>query len=145
MHDKWGGGRYIWSKGTMCVWEYIEEGVCTLYMEEAQDFYSCAKRSVRFFGVCIWNQYVLCSIFLLSSTQSEVASRVANIRQLEERCEQLEAQVSLAICAFCDTYCTGWTLASVILMSLHHAAMWRQFPRPSFKLHHCHVACQCLP
>ena len=36
--------------------------------------------------------------FLLSSTQSVVASHVANIRQLEEKCELLEAQVSLAIC-----------------------------------------------
>ena len=39
-----------------------------------------------------------CTYFLLSSTQSEVASCDANIRQLEERCELLEAQVSLAIC-----------------------------------------------
>ena len=49
--------------------------------------------------------------FLLSSTQSEVASRDAHIRQLEERCEQLEAQVSLAICVGCDTvvYVMVWT------------------------------------
>ena len=49
--------------------------------------------------------------FLLSSTQSEVASRDANIRQLEERCELLEAQVSLSICVFCDTvgYVMVWT------------------------------------
>ena len=40
--------------------------------------------------------------FLLSSTQSEVASRDANIRQLEERCELLEAQVSLAILPVCS-------------------------------------------
>ena len=45
--------------------------------------------------------------FLLSSTQSAVASRDANIRQLEEKCELLEAQVSLAICVFCDTVVYG--------------------------------------
>ena len=40
--------------------------------------------------------------FRLSSTQSEVASHVASIRQMEERCELLEAQVSLAILPVCS-------------------------------------------
>ena len=46
----------------------------------------------------------VCSVhnFLLSSTQSEVTCRDANIRQLEERCELLEAQVSLAILPVCS-------------------------------------------
>ena len=39
--------------------------------------------------------HIACNV-LLSSTQAEVASRDAKIRQLEERCELLEAQVSPA-------------------------------------------------
>ena len=38
-----------------------------------------------------------------SYTQDEVASRDANIRQLEEKCEQLEAQVSPTFYISCDT------------------------------------------
>ena len=36
----------------------------------------------------------------MSSTQAEVTSRDTNIRQLEERCELLEAQVSLSISVY---------------------------------------------
>ena len=76
----------------------------TLYMEEVQDFHGCAKHIVFISLEFAHEISMRCAqYFLLSSTQSEVASRDANIRQLEERCEQLEAQVSLAICAFCDT------------------------------------------
>ena len=41
--------------------------------------------------------FIVCSghNFLLSSTQSAIASRDANIMQLEKRCEQLKVQVSL--------------------------------------------------
>ena len=41
----------------------------------------------------IYIQVVLCS----SCTQADVASRDANIWQLEERCEQLEAQVRFSV------------------------------------------------
>ena len=50
--------------------------------------------------------HIACNV-LLSSTQAEVASRDAKIRQLEERCEQLVPQVSPALdivlwtCAHC--------------------------------------------
>ena len=40
----------------------------------------------------------------LPSTQAEVASRDANIEQLKEKCNQLEAQVSPAISILCDMY-----------------------------------------
>ena len=39
MPDIWGGGR-CGAKG-QCVSEYIEEDVCTLYMQEVQDFHGC--------------------------------------------------------------------------------------------------------
>ena len=74
----------------------------------------------------LWILYLhVCSVhnFLLSSTQSEVASRDANIRQLEEKCELLEAQVSLAICVFCDTvvYVMVWT------SDMHTVCMFQVF------------------
>ena len=67
---------------------------------------STAVQSVVFISLDIAHEISVCraQYILLSSTQSAVASRDANIRQLEEKCEQLEAQVSLAICVFCETY-----------------------------------------
>ena len=58
--------------------------------------FSCMA-SLKCPNICTAHIHSLCTVlndYLLSSTQADIANRDADIRQLEEKCEQLEAQVS---------------------------------------------------